>query len=373
MRIDPGKSWTFTYPSTPPERTYSRGPLPSLSALLPGAHVAEFGYAVREDVERARLAGNVVYAPSAGALAGKRPKKLWTGVVRAEPVKFDVVDDGSPQLAILRDVHAGKGVDKLRLEMRKVKGPTGSQALRLRLVNTGDQPIYLGSRFGLVSKDPDGRTHPDFNGPRNSRAMALAPNSHRDVGGWSFNLTARKPGLYTVWATYQSMGIDGKLLAKSNEIRLQVPAATPPALKATLPCGVEVELVGIAKGEWGKRTDARGPWWRPDGTALAKLPKGQLRGGWSSNRKREVPQQHYKILARLTWPEGVDKRIGGRGWPRVSVEPIMQPWDGARQSTGTTPPPKDYLHVIGITIPKSENTATVSFRVPAKPWVTVAS
>ncbi|KPK83146.1 MAG: hypothetical protein AMJ81_08530 [Phycisphaerae bacterium SM23_33] len=239
VRIQPGKSWSFTYPSTPDHPTYGEGPLPSLSALLPGVYVAEFAYAVREEVEKRRLGQDLVYAQSAGGPAGK-PEKLWTGVVYAEPVKFEVVDDGSPQLAILRDVYAGKGLDKLRLELLLLdeKGPADSRSLRLRLHNTGDQPLYLGCRFGLVTKGPAGQTQPDFSGPRSGQVTAHPPNSQQTLGGWSFDLAGRKPGLYTLWAEYLSMGRDAKLLAKSNEIHLQVPAApggagARPAAEAT--------------------------------------------------------------------------------------------------------------------------------------------
>ena len=244
VRIEPGKSWSFTYPSTPDEQTFGQGPLPSLSALLPGVYTAEFCYAVREDVEKKRLAGNLVYADSAGDLAGKRPGNLWTGVVYAEPIKYEGVGDDSPQLAILRDVYGGKGLDNLRLELRQLQDDArpDAQALRLRLHNTGDRPIYHNSHFGLVTRDPAGRMHPDFGGPRSGIVMQIAPKSHMDICGWSFDLAARKPGLYTVWAEYQSMGGDGKVLAKSNEIRLQVPPATPPATPGSVPSRFGEEL-----------------------------------------------------------------------------------------------------------------------------------
>jgi beta-lactamase regulating signal transducer with metallopeptidase domain len=294
VRIEPGKSWSFTYPSTPNEQTFGQGPLPSLSALLPGVYTAGFCYAVR-DIEKERLGGRLVYAQTAGELAGQRPEKLWEGVVYAEPVAFEVVGDDSPQLAILRDVYGGKGLDNLRLELLQMQDDArpDAQALRLRLHNTGDRSIYLGSNFGLVTRDPDGRTDPDFSGPRSGTAMQLAPKSHTDICGWSFDLAAREPGLYTVWAEYQSMGRDGKVLAKSNEIRLQVPPATQPATPAV--GGRVVSADSLSDGDLGKICIVTSPFRGmgggpipPPGMVTIEGDQERIRGRLSAVTKDEV-------------------------------------------------------------------------------------
>ena len=243
VRIEPGKSWSFTYPTLTAGATFADGDMPSLSALMPDKYRAEICYSVRKDVEQQRLGDKLVYDESAGSLAGKKPAKLWNGTVSAELTTFEVTDDHSPQLAILRDLRTGAGLDNLRMELDKtaVNKDANVQPLGLRVHNTGDRPIYLGSNFGLVTTGPDGKDFADFSGPRSGTATKLEPNSHLDLGGWSIRLTDRPPGTYVMRAEYVSPAGDGKVLAKSNEVRIGVPA-TQPASATTEPKDVHAAV-----------------------------------------------------------------------------------------------------------------------------------
>ena len=89
---------------------------------------------------------------------------------------------------------------------------------------------------------------PNFGGPRNGTVISLPPNSPQMLGGWSFDLARSNPGLYTVWAEYQSMAKDGHALAKSNELQLRVPPATQPAAQV-LPSieALKADVVKLSK------------------------------------------------------------------------------------------------------------------------------
>jgi len=106
-----------------------------------------------------------------------------------------------------------------------------------------------------VHTDLRGREHMNFGGVRSGTAIALEPNSHLDIGGWSFDLARRKAGTHAVWAEYRSMGRDGRLLAKSNEVRIQVlPAVRGASLQATTRPGSS-QTMSAKTPAWGEAVD----------------------------------------------------------------------------------------------------------------------
>jgi Sulfatase-modifying factor enzyme 1 len=147
---------------------------------------------------------------------------------------------------------------------------------------------------------------------------------------------------------------------------------------AVLPCGIKVDLVGVAEKDpktWGDDPAHTGTWWQPDGSPLAHTPSGKALGGWTF--APGIPNlKSYKMLARITWPDGALKAVGGRGWPRWFIDPPMDnSWAYTSYATGAfnDSPPKEDLQIVGISIPDSAKTAAVSLSIPSGPWQTVAA
>ena len=97
-----------------------------------------------------------------------------------------------------------------------------------------------------------------------------------------------------------------------------------PALKATLPSGVEVELVGISYHPSKGR-----PWWRPDGSPLSEAPYDSLgvraHGHGARGRVGEEGLDgggiHVRAIVvarggRSPPPGGARSRAGASRWPR---------------------------------------------------------
>lgn len=219
VRIEPGKSWSFAFPSQVSETVYGTGTMPSLFALLPGTYTAEICYSVREE-EKGRLAANTVYGEETGALAGKRPERLWEGVARSAPVKFEVLADDSKPLAILRAVYAGEGGKSLKLELKVEDGANGVM-LHLRAKNAGTGTIYMGDSYGLVVVGPEGRTWEDFGGLRSGVVGPIEPGEEVDLHRWS--LGGQAPGKHVVRVRYETP-LD-KVVAESNSVEVAVPKA----------------------------------------------------------------------------------------------------------------------------------------------------
>lgn len=228
VRIMPGQAWSFVLPpSDRAEKTPAAGSseeLPSLSALLPGEYTGEVVYFIR-DAEKEQYGGKLAYGPESGSLAGQKPKQLWEGVVRALPVKFEVLDDGSKELAMLRAVHAGKGREHLRLELKREEETVDGGlriALQLCARNTGKEPLYLGSDYGLICVEPGGEKVPNFSGPRSGTVTVVSPGEVKELGGWGWSSEGKKPGRHTVWVQYVAPKTR-ELIAESNRLTFDVP------------------------------------------------------------------------------------------------------------------------------------------------------
>jgi beta-lactamase regulating signal transducer with metallopeptidase domain len=167
-----------------------------------------------------------------------------------------------------------------------------------------------------------------------------------------------------------SCGHGGLMSAEPAEESIAGPMAM------TLPCGIKVELIGVAEKDpktWGDDPAHAGTWWQPDGSPLAHTPAGKAVGGWTF--APGVPNlKSYKMLARVSWPQGVEKAVGGRDWPRWFIDPPMDnSWAyGVYDALRQTPPQED-LQLVGLSIPDSAKTATVSLSVASGPWHTVAA
>ena len=221
VRLEPGKGWSFPFPPQGHAGFWGGvqpgSQLPHLSALLPGTYTAEVSYFIREH-EAQRVAASLAYGPEAGALAGKKPERLWQGVVRSLPAKFEVLDDGSKALAILRGIYAGEGKEHLRLKLRRDKDGD----LLLAVENTGRGTLYLGSDYWLCKIGPDGREHASGDGPRSGVATPVEPGKTKVLGAWAFgNGEGEKPGRHTVWVKYLTP--THQLVAESNRIETDVP------------------------------------------------------------------------------------------------------------------------------------------------------
>jgi beta-lactamase regulating signal transducer with metallopeptidase domain len=252
VRIEPGKSWTFQAPTAEAAAKTAYFPfaqtgIVSLSWLLPGKYTANIIYAIRED-EKRRLGPALVYGPEWGNLAGRKPDRLWQGVVRAS-AQFEVVDDNSKPVSMLKAVHAGAGRKDLRLELSQF-AETGGKAmpyLKLMAVNAGKDTLYLGSGYTLTYIGPDGKQASDFGGEHSGSVTVLELG--QSVEWWGFRsqpgffhpfvpgfTPPPAPGRYQVWAQYFTP--DGKdLVAESNKLTVEVPATpatTKPAATGTV-------------------------------------------------------------------------------------------------------------------------------------------
>jgi HEAT repeat protein len=140
-------------------------------------------------------------------------------------VKFEVLDDGSKELDMLRAVHAGKGREHLRLELKREEETVdGGLRITLQLCarNTGTEPLYLGSDYGLISGDPGGEEFADFSGPRSGIVRPVAPGEVKELGGWGWSPEGKKPGRHTVWVQYVAPKTR-ELIAESNRLTFDVP------------------------------------------------------------------------------------------------------------------------------------------------------
>ena len=333
LRIEPSKSWSFVLPSTPKDfGTIGPDQFPSLSALLPGKYTAEVVYSIR-DVEKQRHGANLAYGPESGNLAGQKPQKLWEGVARNLPVKFEVLDDDSKQLAMLRAIHAGKGREHLRLELTKKEEIVGGKpriALQLRARNTGKESLYLGSDYGLIRLGPDGEEVPSFSGPRSGTVTVVSPGEVKELGGWGWSWEGKKPGRHTVWVRYVAPKTRA-LVAESNRLILE----TPP-----LPAEKKDDVA------WGQPADGlRCGWVQSQGpVAVGAAPKVAVQvenvGG---------DPVVFECLQEISWAVGPDPRYG----PGNFTMPKFQV-DCARKARLSTYEEVEKLHQIWIPGMKKE-------------------
>ncbi len=342
VRIEPGNSWSFVLPSTPKDLA-AAGPdqLPSLSALLPGKYTAEVVYSIR-DVEKQRHGANLAYGPETGDLAGQKPKKLWEGVARTLPVKFEVLDDGSDQLAMLRAIHAGKGREHLRLELTKKEEIVGGKpriALQLRARNTGKESLYLGSDYGLIRLGADGEEVPSFSGPRSGTVTVVSPGEVKELGGWGWSWEGKKPGRHTVWVRYVAPKTRA-LVAESNRLILE----TPP-----LPAEKKDDVA------WGQPADGlRCGWVQSQGpVAVGAAPKVAVQ---VENVGGDLVV--FECLQEISWAVGPDPRYG----PGNFTMPKFQV-DCARKARLATYEEVEKLHRIWIPGMKKEEPVPGYYRL----------
>ena len=250
VRINQGQSWSFELPTewkdVEEARPADPNSLPRVWWLLPGTYTAQVTYFIR-DVEKDLLSANLVYGPDAGDLAGRKPQQLWEGIVRSIPVNFEVLEDDSKQLAILKAIYAGEGLEHLRFELTASKTTVHASqttSLNRKVHNTGSQRVYIGGGpFSLREKGPRG---PQLHGGGlGGGVRAIDPGKTLLLGGCNFG--SGEPlvaGTYTVSAEYTGPGHEGNILAKSNELTITVlEKATQPAEEWVEPVeGVQVRL-----------------------------------------------------------------------------------------------------------------------------------
>ena len=243
IRINPGKSWRFELPhqSQDPKEFQTADPdqLPRIWWLLPGTYTAQAGYFIR-DVERERLGAKLAYGPESGDLAGQKPQQLWEGIIRSVPMKFEVLEDDSKQLAILKAIYAGKGLEHLRFELTASKTTVqAGQTTRLILKahNTGQERIYLGDDFRLRKKGSQGSGGSWMSGG----VRYVEPQQSLEARRWNFGSGGPlAPEDHQVWVEYRGIRHE-KALAKSNELTITV------LEKAVLPATQPTEILKALK------------------------------------------------------------------------------------------------------------------------------
>ena len=214
IRIAPGESWSFRFPPPKMEGSTTTGEhsslLPSLSACPPGKYTAQLSYFIRES-EVEKFGTGLVFGAEMGSLAGKKPDRLWQGVVQSKELVFEVLDDDSEQLRIRKAVDRGEGLENLELEL---KASETKVLLSLVAKNTGQKTVYLGGRYCLRGRNPMGEDAFPAMAPGQDVPMELKPGSTLELGGW--NLSSIAPGTY--WVEYLSNLSPERVLKKSNTV-----------------------------------------------------------------------------------------------------------------------------------------------------------
>jgi len=208
VRIAPGKSWSFRIPSPKMKESTTaeehRSSLPSLWALPPGKYTARVTYFIRES-EIEKFGPGLVFWTQMGSLAGRKPDRLWRGVIMSKELVFEVLDDDSEQLRIRKAIDSGEGLENVEFELKASKAKV---LLLLSAKNTGAKTLYLGGEYCLQGKGM-GNTSLFGSGP-----MELKPGATLELGGW--NLNSIGPGTY--WVEYLSNFPPGRVLKKSNTV-----------------------------------------------------------------------------------------------------------------------------------------------------------
>jgi len=227
VRLAAGKALVLELP--PPGRDLTRVEA-SFKALMPGSYRAVATYFFR-DADLERLLPGFVFGEDQGELAGRKPDRLWQGRVYSAAVPFEVLDDGSDQLKLLRGVYAGQGIkENLRLELsaaRKTVGPGGLAHLRLTARNAGGEPLYLGGNYGLHEGGPRGQRS-SYRGARPEGPQSLEAGKSLSLVLWEFGSGEPVgPGTYDLWAEYKAplppcQAGPAETLAKSNVVTVEV-------------------------------------------------------------------------------------------------------------------------------------------------------
>jgi hypothetical protein len=230
--IEPGKEWVADFSRREVERVDASpqpgGGLPMLRAFLPGEYTMQMTYFVRES-EMEKYFEELTYGKEAGDLVGKKPDKIWKGIVRSRPVAFRVLKDDSEQLEILRSVHAGEGMRE-HLQLTLAASSTAVRAgekvvLKLSAGNTGERTLYLGSDYALCEDGPRGRIK-DISGLRSGVPVPIAPGESVELVRWRFGgYDGLEPGEYRVWVEYEAPQLwrePSGVLAKSNVVTIEV-------------------------------------------------------------------------------------------------------------------------------------------------------
>ncbi len=147
-------------------------------------------------------------------LFGRRGEQRL-GAASSNAMQFEVIDDGSIELARRRAVEAERGI-RSRLALRIEKEPG---RLSLYAVNRGWSELSIGGSYWMWHFDrPDGPSSKS-DGPRGSEIVTLAPGERVSLQGLSRNRDT--PGRHRVWAVYYSRDLEP--LARSNTVSYRVP------------------------------------------------------------------------------------------------------------------------------------------------------
>ena len=160
--------------------------------------------------QRALLPGTYYHAAQLRLSDGERRDRYISQISRLE-----ITDDGSEELAAVREAQAGIGVQRhLRLTIER-RAETGVQ---LMATNTGDSPLHIGEYYAWLISGPEGEDV-QASGPRGDQVIRLGPGESASLQRQDFRLS--KPGRYRIRAVYVSH--DAAVAVESNALRLTIP------------------------------------------------------------------------------------------------------------------------------------------------------